>query len=214
MIRVLLAEDHATVREGVRLLIDAEPDMTVVGEAQDGHTAIERAVSLRPDVMVLDLTMPGLGGLAAARILKSECPQTAIIALTRHDDLAFVNQLMDLGALGYVLKQSASTELLHAIRSAARGGKYIDPALPLDFETRSTRHRSTTPRVTDREVEVLRLMAAGHSNKEIAERLDISVKTVEVHKSNAMHKLGFQGRADIVRYAIVNGWMREPDTSP
>jgi two-component system, NarL family, response regulator NreC len=210
MIRVVLAEDHETVREGLRLLLNAQTDMTVVGEASDGRRAVECAGTLHPDVLVLDLTMPGMSGLAAARALKGSTPPVAIVALTRHDDGAYVQELIDLGAAAYVLKQSASVELLRAIRAAAAGERYLDPNLAPAGEPRDPRRRTTTPRVTDREVEVLRMVASGHSNKDIATALAISIKTVEVHKANAMRKLSLRGRTDVVRYAVMRGWLRDP----
>lgn len=210
MIRVLLAEDHETVREGLRLLVNAQADMQVVGEAGDGRIAVERAGTLKPDVVVLDLTMPQMSGLAAARALKDTSPSIAVVALTRHDDDAYVQELFSLGASAYVLKQSASAELLRAIRAAASGGRYLDPALPAPPTVRDPRRRGNRPRITDREEEVLRMMAAGHSNKDIAIRLDISIKTVEVHKANAMRKLSLRGRTDVVRYAVLNGWLTDP----
>jgi two-component system response regulator NreC len=206
VIRVLLADDHETVRQGLCLLINAEADMEVVAEAANGREAIERAAALRPDVVVLDLTMPEVSGLTAAR---SIAQLTKVVALTRHDDDAYVQELIAAGAAGYVLKQSASVELLHAIRAAAAGGRYLDPALPPPMQPRDPRRRTATPLVTEREKEVLRLTAIGHSNKEIAAELEISVKTVEVHKTNAMRKLGLHGRTDVVRYASLNGWLRE-----
>jgi DNA-binding NarL/FixJ family response regulator len=209
MIRILLAEDHVTVREGLRLVIDAQQDMQVVGEAGDGRSVIDCARESAPDVAVVDLTMPVLGGNAATRALRTVAPRTAVVVLTRHDDPAYVQELLDAGASGYVLKQSPSAELLRAIRAAASGRRHLDAALPRVDES-APRRRPTTPRITDREVEVLRMVAAGHTNKNIAEVLDISVKTVEVHKANAMRKLALHGRADVVRYAVLNGWLREP----
>jgi DNA-binding NarL/FixJ family response regulator len=206
MIRVLLAEDHETVREGLRLLVNSQPDMQVVGEAGDGHGAVEGAAAVKPDVVVLDLSMPGMSGLAAARALKRSGPAAAIVALTRHDDDAFVQELLDAGAAAYVLKQSASAELVHAIRIAAAGGRYLDPALARSEPVPHAQRRRTAPRATEREIEVLRMIATGHSNKEIGAALDISVKTVEVHKANAMRKLGLRGRTDVVRYAAMIGW--------
>jgi two-component system response regulator NreC len=208
LIRVLLAEDHETVREGLRLLIDAEPDMTVVAQVGDGQAAVETAAALTPDVVVLDLSMPGMTGLAAMRAIRSAGVSSAVVVLTRHDDAAYVRGLLDAGANGYVLKQSASGELIRAIRVTADGGRYLDPALPADDEPHDPRQRAATPRVTERELEVLRLLAAGHSNKEIATRLGISIKTVEAHKANAMRKLGLRGRTDVVRYGIMNGWLK------
>jgi len=207
MIRVLLAEDHETVREGLRMLIDAQEDMQVVGEANDGRQALARAEALKPDVVVLDLTMPDVSGLSAARSLTRDA---AVVALTRHDDDAYVQELMAAGASGYILKQSASSELLHAIRAAASGGRYLDPALPAPEHPRDPRRRARTPTATDRERAVLRLMAVGYSNKEIGASLEISVKTVEVHKANAMRKLGLRGRTDVIRYAVLNGWLKDP----
>jgi len=210
MIRVVLAEDHETVREGLRLLVDAQDDMRVVGEAREGAEAIERVAALKPDVVVLDLTMPGMSGLAAARQLRDRATSTAVVALTRHDDDAFVQELLSAGASGYILKQSPSIELLHAIRAAAAGDRYLDPALPSPLLPRDPRRRASTPTITDRETEVLRMMAVGYSNKEIASALTISVKTVEVHKANAMRKLNLRGRIDVIRYAVVNGWLHDP----
>jgi len=209
MIRVLLAEDHQTVRDGLRLLVNAQPDMQVIAEASDGRTAIDAAAALGPDVVVLDLSMPGVSGLAAARTLKTSGLKCAVVALTRHDDDAYVQELLEAGALAYVLKQSPSEELVRAIRMAAQGRRYLDPALPPPDESRDPRRRATTPRATEREVEVLRLVAVGHSNKDIAATLNISVKTVEVHKANAMRKLGLRGRTDVVRYAVMSGWLNE-----
>lgn len=207
-IRVLLVEDHQTVREGLRFIIDAQPDMTVVGEAASGGDAIEQARTLAPDVIVLDLTMPGVSGVKAAPQLRQVPVPPAVVVLTRHDDEAFVQQLLASGVSAYVRKQSSSTELLRAIRIASAGGQYLDPALPT-APSRDPRRRASTPRITDREAEVLRLVAVGHGNKEIAAALDITVKTVEVHKANAMRKLGLQGRTDVVRYALLNGWLED-----
>jgi two-component system response regulator NreC len=205
-IQVLLADDHETVRQGLKLLIDAQDDMEVVGEAGDGIRAVERVTALRPHVVVLDLSMPEMNGLTAARAIKQATPGVAIVALTRYADTAYVKELLAAGASAYVLKQSPSTELLRAIRAAAAGGDYLDPAVrPADRGITSNR-----PRITEREAEVLRLMALGHSNKEIASALAISVKTVEVHKANAMRKLQLRGRIDIVKYAQLRGWLTEP----
>jgi two-component system, NarL family, response regulator NreC len=210
MIRVLLADDHETVREGLRLLVNAQADMEVVAEANDGKEAIEHARAFKPDVIVLDLTMPNMSGLTAARALKGAEPSTAIVALTRHDDDAYVQELIQAGASAYVLKQSSSAELLTAIRVAAAGGRYLDPNLPPPDHPRDPRRRARTPPVTEREAEVLRMMAVGHSNKDIAATLNISIKTVEVHKANAMRKLNLRGRTDVVRYAVLNEWLRDP----
>lgn len=206
-IRVFLVEDHETVREGLRLLVSAQSDMQVVGEAGDGRTAVDAIAATTPDVVVLDLTMPGMTGLATAKALQTSPPSTAVVVLTRHDDRAFVQELIAAGAAGYVLKQSPSSELLRAVRAAAAGGRYMDPSLPLPTEPVDPKRRDATPRASKREVQVLRLSARGHSNKEIAARLGIGIKTVEVHKANAMRKLNLSGRADLVRYAMMSGWL-------
>jgi DNA-binding NarL/FixJ family response regulator len=207
MIRVLLVDDHETVRDGLRLLVNEQPDMTVVAEAGDGEAAIDCVARTRPDIVVLDLTLPGMSGLSTARALR-DASDVAIIALTRHDDEAYVQELTAAGAAGYVLKQSASAELLRAIRAVAAGGRYFDPALPAP-DTPHDRRRATTSPVSPRELEVLRLTALGHSNKDIASQLQIAIKTVEVHKANAMRKLNLGGRSDVVRYAVMKEWLRE-----
>ena len=211
-IRVLLVDDHETVREGLRLLVDSQPDMKVVAEAADGRAAVECNERLRPEVVIMDLSMPQMNGLAATKTIKRDTPATAVIALTRHDDDAFVDELKKAGASAYVLKQSPSRELIDAIRVAAIGGSYLDGTL----RTRAMRSDTPTvprrgsPDISEREKQVLRMMAVGHSNKEIANTHGISVKTVEVHKANAMRKLKLHGRIDVVRYAILHGWLQEP----
>jgi DNA-binding NarL/FixJ family response regulator len=211
-IRVLLADDHVIVRHGLKLLIDSQPDMTVIAETGDGDTAVQRAVQLKPDVIVMDISMPGMNGLIATRKLRQVQPGAAIVTLTRHSDAAYLQELLRAGVSGYVLKQSALTELLHAIRTAAAGGQYLDSALTARVTAGflgKQRKRETRPSATlsERESEVLRLIASGYSNKEIASRLSLSVKTVEAHKANAMRKLDLNGRIDIVKYAILQGWL-------
>jgi DNA-binding NarL/FixJ family response regulator len=200
-----------TVRQGLKLLVESEPDMTVVGEAGDGSEAIQKARQLNPDVIVMDISMPGMNGLAATRALKDIKPEATIVTLTRHGDDAYLQELLRAGVSGYVLKRSAPTELLHAIRAAAAGGQYLDTTLTarvtagLAGKEGSTKMPATAP--TERETEVLRLIASGYSNKEIAAKLELSVKTVEAHKANAMRKLDLSGRIDIVKYAILQGWL-------
>ncbi len=212
-LRILLVEDHELVREGVRVLVGTQADMEVVGEAGDGRTAIRLAEELRPDVVVMDISMPDMNGLQATEKLKRLRPEIKILTLTRHTDVGFLQQLLGAGASGYILKQSASTELLSAIRAVASGGNYLDPAVAgkvIGFARARAKPRADSQgSVSEREAEVLRLIALGYSNKEIAARLEISVKTVEVHKANAMRKLDMGSRIDIVRYAMLQGWLQD-----
>jgi two-component system, NarL family, response regulator NreC len=208
IIRVVVAEDHETVREGLRHLLNAQSDMEVVGEAPDGRVAVEQACSLKPHVVVIDLSMPEMNGLIAVQRLRESLPSAALVALTRHGDRTYVQQLTAAGAAAYVLKQSSSNELLNAIRAAAAGQSYLDTALRGQRE--APRLPGSRPGVTERETGVLRMMAVGHSNKQIAATLGISVKTVEVHKANAMRKLNLSGRTDVVRYAALQGWLQDP----
>jgi DNA-binding NarL/FixJ family response regulator len=210
MIRVLLAEDHETVRQGLKLLIDGQPDMQVVGEVGDGEAAVTQVPDLRPDVAVLDVSMPRMNGLAAARAIRERVPGTAIVALTRYSDAAYVKALLEAGASGYVLKRSPSGELLDAIRAAARGEQHLDASIAPSVQPRMRRGRAANPTLSEREREVLRLMALGYSNKDIAQTLDVAVKTVEVHKSNGMRKLELAGRIDVIKYAALQGWLEEP----
>lgn len=214
VLRILLADDHIVVRHGLKLLIDDQPDMTVIAEAGDGETAIRCALELKPDVIVMDISMPGMNGLMATRKLRQLQPGAAIVTLTRHTDDAYLQELLRAGVTGYVLKQSAPTELLQAIRAAAAGGQYLDSALTARVTAAfvgKPRKPEAQPRapVSERESEVLRLIASGYSNKEIASRLSLSVKTIEAHKANAMRKLDLNGRIDIVKYAVLQGWLHQ-----
>ena len=210
--RILIADDHAVVRQGLKLLINSQPDMTVVGEAADGAAVIQQAAAVEPDIVVMDLSMPGMNGLVATRVLKEARRSVAIVALTRHDDETFLQEVLRAGASGYVLKQSNPVEFLQAIRAVAAGGVYLDPAVTSRVAdgllTKASRARDLTPPpISERETDVLRLIAIGHSNKEVAAQLKISVKTVEVHKANAMKKLGLTGRVDLIRYGVLQGWL-------
>ena len=213
-LRILLAEDHQTVREGVKLLVNAQPDMEVVGEAGDGEIAIKEAERLDPDIILMDISMPNLNGLKTTRRLRRQNPDIKILTLTRHTDDGYLQQLISAGANGYVLKQSAPTELINAIRAVAAGKAYLDPSLTQRVmggyvnRTASLRGENKGD-LTERETEVLRLISLGYSNKEIAAQLDLSVKTIETHKTNAMRKLGISSRIDIVRYAILKGWLQD-----
>jgi DNA-binding NarL/FixJ family response regulator len=213
-LRVLLVEDHETVRQGLKLLIDREPDLEVVDEASDGAQAIERGRYGELDVAVIDVSMRGVSGVVATRKLKELRPDLPIVSLTRHADQTFLEELLRAGASAYVLKQSPHPELLRAIRAAAAGQQYIDPAMTHHLAAAfAAQERKRTTRsssaLTDRETEVLRFVSQGHSNKEIAARLNLSTKTIEVHKANAMRKLGLNGRIELLQYALHVGWLHE-----
>ena len=213
-LRVFLVDDHAVVREGLKALITAHPGMAVVGEAADGKAACEQVPRLRPDVVVMDVSMPGLTGSQATERLRQECPLVRVLALTVHEDKGYIRQLLAAGAAGYVLKRSAPEELIHAIRVVAGGGVYLDPSMAGKVVGGFVRRppAEAGPRdgeLSDRETEVARLTAAGHSNKEIAGRLNLSVKTVETYRARALEKLGLRGRADLVRYAVQQGWLQD-----
>ena len=213
-LRILLAEDHKTVREGIKLLVNAQPDMEVIGEADDGEAAIAAVQRLQPDLIIMDISMPHVNGLKATQRLRALKSDVKILTLSRHTDDGYLQQLLAAGANGYVLKQSAPNHLVTAVREIAGGNAYLDPALTKKviggIAGRSTASRGENNQpLTDRESEVLRLISLGYSNKEIGASLDLSVKTIEAHKSNAMRKLGISGRIDIVRYAILQGWMED-----
>ena len=212
-IRVVLAEDHESVRQGLRLLLESKDDIEIVADAANGRVAVDRVCQLKPDIAVLDLSMPDMSGLAATRAIKQRAPQVAVIAMTRHTEDAYVQELLSAGASGYVVKQSPVEELLKAIRAVAVGERYLDASIVARNAKAYLSRYGTThsrPPISEREASVLRLMAIGHSNKEIAAALDIAVKTVEVHKANAMRKLDLRGRIDVVKYAVMNGWLQEP----
>jgi DNA-binding NarL/FixJ family response regulator len=213
-LRIFIADDHAIVREGLRALVNAQPGMRVVGEAGDGKDAYRSVVELRPDVVVMDISMPGWTGSQATGQLKKMCPGIRVIALTVHEDESYLRGLLEAGASGYVLKRSATEDLIHAIRTVAAGGTYIDPNLAgrlvnVYIESRSESTSAERGELTEREADVVRLIALGHSNKEIAARFDISVKTVETHKARALQRLGLHSRADLVQYALQRGWLRD-----
>jgi DNA-binding NarL/FixJ family response regulator len=213
-LRVMLADDHETVREGLKMIVNAQDDMEVVGFAGDGREAVATAQQLLPDVLVMDISMPKLNGLKATEKLNEVCPQVKVLTLSRHADDGYIRELLAAGACAYVLKQSAPSELIHAIRAVAAGGKYIDPKLAGKvmgtYSSRSGAPRGETKgSLSERESEVLRLIALGYSNKEIGAMLTLSVKTIEVHKANAMRKLNITSRIDLVRYAIFQGWMQD-----
>jgi DNA-binding NarL/FixJ family response regulator len=214
-LRVLLAEDHLIVREGLKNLIDREPDMQVVGEAADGREVSELAARVQPDIVVMDVSMPHLNGIDATRRLKEAFPAIKVLALSGYEDRVYIRRMIEAGATGYVLKRAVTGELLRALRLVANGALYFDPeaARRLDglISTPAAKGSGRSlPDLTPRETEVLRLIAWGFSNKEIAARLGITVKTVETHRARSMEKLDLQSRAAIVRLAIEQGWLQDP----
>jgi two-component system, NarL family, response regulator NreC len=213
-VRVVLADDHEVVRVGLRSLVDDSIGIKVVGEASNGEEAIASAHKLRPDVLVMDLSMPGLDGASAAERIRRECPSVKVIALTAHDDRAHLTRLLQAGASGYVLKRGAVDELVRAIRTVAAGGTYVDPTMAGTLLRRPSRAPVTARALaadplSDREEEVLRRVAWGESNKEIADVLGISTKTVETYKARIAEKLDLRSRTDMVRYAVGRGWLSE-----
>lgn len=209
MIRVLLADDHAVVRAGLRALINAQPSMIVVGEADDGETAVSQAQALSPDVLVMDLSMPHVTGTQAVARLRAHGSRVRVLALTVHEERGYVTRVMQAGASGYVLKRAAADELIHAIRTVARGGIYVDPSLAANMldvgATTTLGGDGREHTLSGRELEVLRLIAEGHSNKSIGYALGISSKTVETYKARLMEKLALRSRVDIVRFALRHG---------
>jgi DNA-binding NarL/FixJ family response regulator len=214
-IRILITEDHKTVRQGLKMIVAAETDMEVVGEAGNGQEAIALAQELKPDVVIMDISMPGLNGIEATTELKKIAPFIKILTMTRHTDRAYIRKLMQAGVSGYVLKQSESEELLRAIRKIAAGENYLDPAITeMVFDLCAPKQNKQRGEIesiplSERESEVLRLISRGYSNKEIAVRLKTSVKTIETQKASALRKLNISGRNEIVDYAILQGWLRE-----
>jgi DNA-binding NarL/FixJ family response regulator len=213
-LRIFLADDHAVLRDGLRALVNAQPDMEVVGEADNGRAAWLKAKELLPDVVVMDVSMPEMNGAQASKRLKQSCPQVKILALTAHEDKGYLRHLLEAGASGFLLKRAATVELIHAIRVVAAGGSYIDPTLAGKLLSNYMRQPSSKnllepSDLSDREAEVLRQIAWGYSNKEIASQLNISVKTVETYKTRLTEKLALKGRTEIVRYAVRQGWLQE-----
>ena len=219
-IRVLIVDDHALFRAGLRLLVEAQPDMTVVGEAGDGVAAVRAAAAAAPDVVTLDVTMPGGGGLAALEGLRRACPGARVLVLTMHDDVAYLRAALAAGGSGYVLKTAEEAELLAALRAVHRGHTFVDARL-----TQGLVQSLLAPDAPDdaadpkgalsrREREVLTLLAEGHANRMVAERLFLSVKTVETYRTRIAEKLGLRTRADLVRYALEAGLLDPNPPAP
>jgi DNA-binding NarL/FixJ family response regulator len=208
--RILLADDHAILRAGLKLLLDAQPDLEVIGEAPNGARALALAEELQPDLILLDLTMPGLSGLDILGQLKNSAPHSRILVLTMHDDESYLRQALALGAAGYVIKKAVDSELLNAIRAVMRGERYIHSAMVdklLHVESQQPIDENSNPwdTLSKREADVLRLVALGYTNNEIADKLAISTKTVETYRARGMEKLGLTTRAQLVRDALNRG---------
>ncbi len=214
VIRLLLADDHPIVLEGIKALIALAPDIEVAGAASNGLEALAMALELQPDIAVLDMSMPGLNGIAVARRLLASGSACKVIALTVHEESAYLRQLLEIGMGGYVLKRSAADDLVRAIRIVDGGGAYLDPMIAgMIVETAKRRSSdallASLADLSERELDVLRLTALGHSNKVIAADLLLGIKTVETYKARAMEKLGFRSRVDVVRYAMDKGWLSD-----
>jgi two-component system response regulator NreC len=220
-IRILIVDDHPVVRAGLRTLLSGQPDMEVAGEASDGATAVERAVELVPDVVVMDITMEGMGGLEAAHEIRKRVPQSKVLVLTIHRSVEYLRRALEAGATGYVLKQAADTELAVAIRVVQRGEIFIYPVFTKVLLGDLARNEGMADRsppdgyelLSSREREVLRLVALGHTNRQIAEQLFLSVKTVGTYRGRLMAKLNLRGRPALVRYALERGLLNHVRTS-
>jgi len=208
-IRILLAEDHVVLREGLRLVLEMQSDLQVVGEAGDGQEAVEKARALRPDLVLMDIAMPRLNGVEATRRIKRYCPETKVVALTQYQDREYVLPILQAGADGYILKQSDSQELVKGVHAVLRGDAPLSPPIArelVDLVAQPGNHSGKVEAsLTDREREVLILVAEGYTNRQIAEMLGISPKTVDVHRTNLMRKLNLHNRVEVTRYAIRHG---------
>jgi len=209
--KVLLVDDHAIVREGVRMILSKEADIDVVGEAADGAQALDIVSKFRPQVVIMDISMPGMGGIEATQLIRTQYPEIQVLALTMHEDESYVFQLLRAGAAGYVLKRAAAQDLVQAVRAAAKGEAFLYPSVARkvveDYLRRveTGEERERYDGLTAREKEILTLIAEGLSNQHIAEKLYISIKTVQTHRAHILEKLGLHDRTELVRYAIRKG---------
>jgi two-component system, NarL family, response regulator NreC len=217
-IRVMVADDHAILRSGLRLLVNAQADMEVVSEAPDGEHAVRAARETKPDVALMDLTMPGAGGMRALQEIVRDCPKTRVLVLTMHDDPAYLRSVLSAGASGYVLKRSVDAELLTAIRAVHRGGTFVDPGLAnilvqdvLAKKSGKARSKRPVNILSERELQVLKLVARGYSSQQIAKQILVGVKSVETYRSRLAEKLGLRTRSDVIRFAVQMGLLT-PET--
>lgn len=211
-LQILIADDHAVIREGLKLLLNAQSDLQVVGEASRGEDVCALAEKLHPDVVIMDVSMPGIGGAGATKRLKSLCPKAKILALSAYEDEVYVRQLLSSGAAGYVLKRTAAGEIARAVRVVAEGGTYLDPFVAGKIAvspTKTSEGTSGEESLSERERDVLRFTARGFTNKEMANLMGLSVKTIETYKTRLGRKLHLYSRAEMVRYALAQGWLQD-----
>jgi len=212
-VRILIVDDHAVVRAGLRALLDAEPDFQIVGEAADGQTAVALAGTVSPDVMVIDMNMPGLNGIQVTRQVADKLPNTRVLILTLHADANYLRQALEYGAAGYILKSAVELQIINAIRTVANGDMFIDPAMTMtlvrNMSTTSHPPAEHTQELTHRERAILRFVAHGYTNREVAEKLHLSVRTVEGHRANLLNRLGLTNPIQIARYAMQKGLLDE-----
>ena len=210
--RVLLVDDHTILRTGLRMFFNSQKDLVVIGEAVSGEDALEKVQLHQPDVVILDISMPGMNGIEAIARIKQLTPDVGIIILTMHEAEEYLKQAMQAGASGYVLKKAADTELLEAVRAVARKEIFLNPSMSSMliqsiFQPETREESKSNINLTGRETEVLKLVALGHTNKEISEKLSVSIKTVETHKARVMEKTGCERRSEIVRFAMREGYI-------
>lgn len=213
---ILLVDDHMVVREGLKTLIAAQPDMQVIGEASDGESAWQQIQSCRPNVVIMDISMPGVNGIRTTERIRQAYPEVKVLVLSVHDDTSYLRQMLTVGASGYILKHTAADALIQAIRTVAAGGLYLEPALAEHVVGRYVRRPAATTELlgaelSEREREVVQRVVQGYSNREIATQLNLSVKTVETYRARALEKLGLTSRAALVRYALERGWLHPHD---
>jgi two-component system response regulator NreC len=211
VIRILIADDHGVLRAGLRALLKTEPELEVVGEAADGAEALRLAGALRPDIVLMDISMPDCGGIEATRRLRALLPDVRVLILTVHDDKSMVQEAIQAGAAGYILKRAAESELVNAIQAVSHGDMYVHLPMTRSLQAEATAmpasDRVAAETLTPREIEVLRLIARGHTNRQIANLLTLSVRTVESHRANLMDKLDLHSRVELVRYAAQHGFL-------
>lgn len=213
-VRIALVDDHPVVLAGIRALLQGMPEVELVGEANTGATGLKAICDCSPDIAVIDLSLPDISGMELARQIRRQCPHVKVIALTVHEDRAYVHPVLEAGAKGYLLKRSAADELLRAIRAVNQGDIYLDPTIAEKAVVAApalAASNEDSGELSPREEDVLRLVAQGFSNKQIAGQLEVSVKSVETYKARAAEKKGLRSRADIVRYGIRQGWLAAPN---